>query len=270
MVDGESMVNPFTSARFAGAATINKAVRTAAADPAVKAIVLDIDSGGGLVTASESVWRALNEARKRKPVVARIAGIGASGAYHAASASDAVVALPASVTGSIGVYSGRVSLNAFLDSLGVDVHLRQRGENADLYSAMAPLTAEASERWRAAAQRQVDQMYAHFIRRVSEGRGLSIEEAKAAADGRVWTGRQAVEVGLVDELGGMLEAVQKAKALAGIPSERRVTIETLPKPTLLQRLMSAALNAAGFHAEQGIMTSAAARALAWEPFEARF
>ena len=230
----------------------------------MKAIVIDIDSGGGLVTASESVWRTLNEARRRKPVVARIGGIGASGAYHAASAADAVVALPASITGSIGVYSGRVSTRAFLESLGINVHIEKRGENADLSSLMS----EPSERWSAAAQRQVDQMYDHFIQRVSEGRGMSVEQAMAAADGRVWTGRQAKDVGLVDELGGMLEAVQKAKALAGIPSGRRVTIETLPKPTLLQRLLNAALEkAGGFPDAQALMRS---RALAWEPLDIDF
>ena len=264
MVDGESMVNPFTNARFSGSASINRAIRAAAADPDVKAIVVDIDSGGGLVTASESIWRALSEARQHKPVVARIGGIGASGAYHAASAADAVVALPASVTGSIGVYSGRVSARAFLENLGINVHLEKRGENADLFSLMA----DPSERWSATAQRQVDQMYDHFIRRVSEGRGMSVEEAAAAADGRVWTGRQAKEVGLVDELGGMLEAVEKAKALAGIPSGRRVKIETLPKPTWLQRLLNAALEkAGGFPDAQTLMRR---RALAWEPLEIQF
>ena len=241
MVDGDSMTVPLAGMRLSGARTVNRAIRDAAADSSVKAIVLDIDSGGGLVSASESIWRTAQAARARKPLVSRIAGIGASGAYYVAAGTDRVVASPASVTGSIGVYTGHVSLRGLYEKLGVSIHDTKRGENADFYSR----TADFTDRQADILQRQADRLYDLFLERVSEGRSMEPERVHELARGQVWTGRQAHELGLVDELGGMREAIDAAKDLAGIPRDRLARVELLPKPGFLEKLVNAGLGAVG-------------------------
>jgi protease IV len=241
MVDGDSMTVPLVGTRLSGARTVNRAIQDAAADPIVKAIVLDIDSGGGLVSASESIWRTAQAARARKPIVSRIGGIGASGAYYVAAGTDRIVASPASVTGSIGVYTGHVSFRGLYDKLGVSIHDSKRGENADFYSS----TADFTDRQADVLQRQADRLYDLFLERVSDGRSMETERVHELARGQVWTGRQAHEHDLVDELGGMREAIDAAKDLAGIPRDRLARVEILPKPSFLEKLVNAGLGAVG-------------------------
>lgn len=243
MVDGDSanIPIPVIGQKLTGARTVNRAIHAAATDSSVKAIVLDVDSGGGLVTASESIWRAVKQARRRKPVVARIGGVGASGAYYVASGTDRIVAEPASVTGSIGVYTGHVSLRGLYTKLGVSTHDTKRGENADLYARTTDLTDAQGE----VLQRQADKLYNLFLERVSEGRAMDIERVHELARGQVWTGRQAHERGLVDTLGGMSEAIDVAKDLAGIPRDRLARVKLLPTPGLLEKLLRVGLGAAG-------------------------
>jgi protease-4 len=242
MVDGKSsnIPVPLVGQKLTGARTVNGAIHEAASDPRVKAIVLDVDSGGGLVTASESIWRAVRRARLRKPIVTRIGGIGASGAYYVAAGTDRIVAEPASVTGSIGVYTGHVSLRDLYTKLGVSTHDTKRGKNADLYARTTNLTDAQQE----ILQRQADTLYDLFLERVAEGRGMDIERVHELARGQIWTGRQAYERGLVDTLGGMREAIDIAKDLAGIPRDRLTRVRVLPKRGLLDKLLSAGLGAA--------------------------
>jgi len=232
MVDGQSAYDPLTGTHLAGAETVGAAIQAAASDSRVKAIVLDIDSGGGLVTAAESLWREVQSARKHKPIVARIGGMGASGAYYLAAGANWIVAQPASVTGSIGVYAGRVSFKGTLAKMGVTTSTIQRGANADFYSE----TGELRESHREILKKQVASLYDLFLHRVAEGRKMTVEEVDAVARGQVWTGRQALERRLVDELGGLSEAIRAAKRLAGVPETRLLEVETLPKPTWAERL----------------------------------
>lgn len=232
MVDGKSAFDPLTGFYFAGAETIAAAMEKATSDPSVKAIVVDIESGGGLVTAAEKLWRQVQTTKKKKPVVARIRGVGASGAYYVASGADWVVAEPASVTGSIGVYAGRFSLQQMLAKLGVTTASSQRGANADYDATYGPLR----ESHREILKEHVQTYYDLFLDRVSEGRNMERKAVEAVAQGQVWTGRQALERGLVDELGGLAEAIRAAKRLAHVPETHLLEVISLPKPTLTERL----------------------------------
>ncbi len=202
------------------AGAILKAART----DAVKAIVLRLNSPGGSDTASEQILDAVRFAKaKGKPVVVSMSSYGASGGYWIASEASAIVAQPTTLTGSIGVYGGKFALGPALARFGVDV--RKTGVGGDYAGAFglgAPFTAEQ----RAAFSGWMDQIYAEFITRVAVGRNLTPDKVREIAKGRVWTGAQAKQLGLVDELGGFYQAVDKAKTLAhltGEPHLKRMT-----------------------------------------------
>ena len=195
---------------IAGAETIVAQLRRAAADRDVKAIVLRVESPGGDGLASDLVWRAVQKARERKPVVASMGDVAASGGYLAAAAAETIVAEPSTLTGSIGVFVLKPELSGLLSKLGVARASWSRGELAQVQSIAKPWTAKE----RAAVERQVEAFYQVFIARVAEGRRLPRERVEAVAGGRAWTGRQALERGLVDRLGSLEDAVALAAARA--------------------------------------------------------
>ncbi|ORW44088.1 signal peptide peptidase SppA [Mycobacterium paraense] len=214
----------------AGADTIAAALREAAADDSVSAIVLRVNSPGGSVTASETIWREVKMARERgKPLVASMGAVAASGGYYVAMAADAIVANPATITGSIGVITGKLVVRGLKGRLGVASDTVRTNANADAWSADAPFTPEQ----RAHREAEADLMYADFVDRVAEGRKLSIDDVDVAARGRVWTGADAAERGLVDELGGFRAAVRRAKALAGLDEDTEVRLVGYPSSSLL-------------------------------------
>lgn len=193
------------------------AILEAAHTDAVKAIVLRLNSPGGSDTASEQILDAIRMAKaKGKPVVVSMSSYGASGGYWIASEASAIVAQPTTLTGSIGVFGGKFALGPALARLGVDVRrIGVGGEYAGAFGLGEPFTAQQ----RAAFAGWMDQIYAEFVTRVASGRKLSPEKVREIAKGRVWTGAQARALGLVDELGGFYQAVDKAKALAGLTGE---------------------------------------------------
>ena len=214
----------------AGADTIAAALREAAADDSVSAIVLRVNSPGGSVTASETIWREVISARERgKPVVASMGAVAASGGYYVAMAADAILANPGTITGSIGVITGKLVVRDLKGRLGVASDTVRTNANADAWSADAPFTPEQ----RAHREAEADLMYTDFVERVAEGRKLSTEAVEAVARGRVWTGADAAERGLVDELGGFREAVRRAKALAGLDEDTEVRLVGYPSSSLL-------------------------------------
>jgi len=214
----------------AGGDTIAAALRGAAADDAVSAIVLRVDSPGGTLTASENIWREVIRARGRgKPVVASMGSVAASGGYYLAMAADAIVANPGTITGSIGVYSGKLVFRDLKDRLGVASDAVRTNANADAWSSDAPFTPQQ----RAHQEAEADLVYADFVQRVAEGRNLSTEAVDVVARGRVWTGADAADRGLVDELGGFRTAVRRAKALAGLDEDTEVRIVSYPGSSLL-------------------------------------
>jgi protease-4 len=205
--------------QLAGAETVVAQLRRAAADRQVKAIVLRVESPGGDGLASDLIWRAVVKARQRKPVVASMGDLAASGGYLAAAGADAIVAEPSTLTGSIGVFVLKPDLSALLAKLGITREAWARGETAQLASVGKPWT----ESERRAIERQVEGFYRTFVDRVAEGRRLPREKVEAAAGGRVWTGRQAAERGLVDVLGTLQDAIALAAERARIdPREAEV------------------------------------------------
>lgn len=223
---------PFGSSTV-GSDTIAPALREAAADESVSAIVLRVNSPGGSVTASETLWREVKRARKLgKPVVASMGAVAASGGYYIAVAADAIVASPATITGSIGVITGKLVIRDLLERLGVGLDSVRTNANADAWSIEAPFTPEQ----RAHREAEADLVYADFLERVADGRNMTTEAVDRVARGRVWTGADARERGLVDELGGFRTALRRAKILAGLDEDTDVRLVTYPGGSLLDML----------------------------------
>ncbi len=214
----------------AGSDTLTAARREAAADDAVSAIVLRVNSPGGSVTASETIWREVKTARERgKPVVASMGGVAASGGYYVAMGADAIVANPGTITGSIGVITGKLVVRDLLERLGVGSDTVRTNANADAWSIDAPFTPEQ----RAHREAEADLFYKDFVERVAEGRNMTTDAVDIVARGRVWTGTDARNRGLVDELGGFRTAVRRAKVLAGLDADTEVRLVRCPGSSLL-------------------------------------
>ena len=199
---------------------VSKAIYDAIDDGDVKAIVFRVSSPGGADTASEQILAAVRAAKAAgKPIVVSMGEYGASGGYWISSEASAIVAEPTTLTGSIGVYGGKLALGQALGRFGVDVRqLKVGGAYAGSYSTGAEFTPEQ----KAAFSKSIDLVYDGFIQRVADGRKMAPDKVRQIAKGRVWTGEQAYGLGLVDQLGGFYEAVDKAKALAGLTGEVRL------------------------------------------------
>jgi protease-4 len=220
------------------AETVSDALDDAAADPNVSAIIFRIDSPGGSALASDIVWQATRRARAAgTPVVVSFSDVAASGGYYVAAGANAIVATPGSITGSIGVVVLRPVLRGLLDKLGIGVETMTRGAHADLLLASRPLSRGSRERLRA----EVQSVYDLFVARVAAGRRLSPERVDEIGRGRVYTGAQAAELGLVDELGGLREAVQRAKAEVGIEPDEDVALVPFPARRSLSDQLSDAM-----------------------------
>ncbi|MCY4598888.1 MAG: signal peptide peptidase SppA [Acidobacteria bacterium] len=210
----------------AGAATLMNSLRAAREDDDIEAIIVRINSPGGGAIASDLIWREIALAGEEKPVVASMSDLAASGGYYVAMPADVIVAQPGTLTGSIGVVGGKLALGGAFEKLGVSIEAVSAGRMAEMNSIATPYSDEARVR----VQQQIDAIYEEFLARAAEGRGMTRDAVHAVAQGRVWTGRQARDIGLVDELGGMDAAVSAAKRLAGIDAGREVTLVPYPRP----------------------------------------
>lgn len=228
---GDSVPGP-AGVRATGAATIAAALEQVRSRTDVRALVVRITSPGGSVLGSDLIWREVMRTRAIKPVVVSCGDVAASGGYYVALAGTPLLAEAGTITGSIGVIAGKANLRGLYDWLGVNKELITRGRNAALYSDYEPLDDEG----RARIHAQADAFYRDFLVKVAAARGLSDDATAAVAEGRVWTGRQALERGLVDELGGLEEAFAAAKRAAGIALDEPVTIERFPKPRRLWKV----------------------------------
>jgi protease-4 len=217
----------------AGGDTIAAALREAAADDSVSAIVLRVDSPGGSVTGSETIWREVNRARDGgKPVVASMGAVAASGGYYVSMSADAIVANPGTITGSIGVVTGKLVARELKDRVGVGSDSVRTNPNADAWSINQPFTDEQH----AHVEAEADLFYTDFIERAAHGRKMTVEAVDAIARGRVWTGADALERGLVDELGGLRAAITRAKVLAGLEPDADVRVVGYPGSSLMDLL----------------------------------
>ena len=221
IVDGHDQGgNPFAGGSSIYADDLSKAFYDAIKAKDVKAIVLRLNSPGGSDTASEQILASIRAAKAAgKPVVVSMGTYGASGGYWVASQASAIVAEPSTLTGSIGVFGGKFALGPALAKFGVDV--RQLGVGSS-YAGAFGMGREFTPTERAAFSRWMDRIYDNFIQRVSVGRNLPPDRVREIAKGHVWTGAQAKELGLVDQIGGFYDAVDKAKALAGVTGETRL------------------------------------------------
>jgi protease-4 len=251
IVPGRSRREPL-GAQLAGAETVTEALRRAGDDEAIKAVVLRVDSGGGDGLASDLIWREVQLLRRRKPVVVSMGDKAASGGYLVAVGADAIVAEPSTLTGSIGVFAMKPDLSGLLEKAGVRREAHQRGEKALVLSVTKPWTPAERE----AMQHQVDAFYARFVERVAAGRHLSKEATEKVAQGRVWTGQQALERGLVDRLGALADAVDLAREKAGIAKGSELAIRRVRAPRGLAELAGAAAGALGARSTAGELLSA--------------
>jgi protease-4 len=217
----------------AGGDTIAAALREAAADDAVSAVVLRVDSPGGSVTGSETIWREVNRVRDGgKPVVASMGAVAASGGYYVSMSADAIVANAGTITGSIGVVTGKLVARELKDRLGVGSDSVRTNPNADAWSINQPFTDEQH----AHVEAEADLFYTDFVERVAQGRKMTVEAVDAIARGRVWTGADALEHGLVDELGGLRTAIARAKVLAGLEPDADVRLVSFPGSSMFDFL----------------------------------
>jgi protease IV len=239
IVSGKSRSAPAGGGALAGADTIVEQLQRAADDREVKAIVLRVDSPGGDGLASDLIWREVARARQRKPVIASMGDVAASGGYLVAVAADAIVAEPSTLTGSIGVFALKPDLSGLLAKISVTREAFARGENAQLSSVAKPWTASE----RLAVEKQIEVFYRLFLERVGEGRKLLRADVEPLAGGRVWTGKQAFDRHLVDRLGSLDDALALARARARLGGPGDVEVRRTGGPGDLGSAMSGALAA---------------------------
>jgi protease-4 len=207
-----------------GSRTLSRAFRSAIEDSNVKAIVFRIDSPGGSAMASDQVWHAVRLAREKKPVIASLGNVAASGGYYMASAADKIFAEPGTLTGSIGVVMLKPNLSGLLTRTGIGTEALGRGR----YSRVMDVTKAMDRTEVALVQAQMAGIYRRFLDRVAESRGMTVEEVDALGGGRVWTGKQAKQRKLIDEIGGLSEAIRAAAEQGGIKEPDRLDIVHLP------------------------------------------
>lgn len=220
-----------------GGDTLAQAIMDAANDPAVRAIVLRIDSPGGSAIASDQIWDAVMRARQAgKPVVASMGALAASGGYYIAAPADLIVANATTLTGSIGMLGGKIVLDGALAQVGLNLEpLAVGGEYALAYSAATPW----SETQQAAYERLAEDVYDDFTARVAEGRDLPLARVETLARGRIWTGAQALDLGLVDRIGGLTDAIAAARELGGVGADETVTLRAYPaEPSVIEAIQA--------------------------------
>lgn len=210
-----------------GSETISKEIRKARLDEKVKAIVFRVNSGGGSALASDVIWRETVLAKKAKPFIVSFGDVAASGGYYISCAADTIVAQPNTITGSIGVFGVLFNAQKMLkNKFGIDVDTVKTNRFADLGGPLRPLTAVERE----IIQKSVNDIYFEFIGKVAEGRGMTIDEVDSIGQGRVWSGKDALRIGLVDVLGGIDDAIAIAAAKAGVEDYRVVEMPEAKDP----------------------------------------
>lgn len=250
VMQGESGDSLLGGERVFASGSVSRAIVDAAKDPEIDAILLRIDSPGGSALASEIVWRAIEQAKALgTPVVVSMSDVAASGGYYVASAADAIVADPGTLTGSIGVFAIRPVLGGLFEKLEIGVDSLTRGRHADFLLSTEKLSPAAQAR----LQTSVTDTYRLFLARVAEGRGMTVDGVDAIAQGRVWSGQQAFEAGLVDELGGLYTAARRVKSTLGLdPEEDDVLLVPWPKQTSLTQQIVEALSSVSVRAAQPV------------------
>jgi protease-4 len=243
IVDGRSRIIPFLGMDLAGSYTIAETLKKVRENRGVASVVLRIESPGGSSMASDVMWREVLLTAKEKPVIVSMGDVAASGGYYIAAPATKIYANPLSITGSIGVFYGKADVSGLLSKIGVNVEVYKTSPRADAESIFRPFTDEE----RVELVHKVGQFYDVFLSRVAEGRRMGKDAVDRVGQGRVWTGEQAKERGLVDELGGLRQALAAARQMGGLPDD--APIVELPKiPT---SLLGQILGVPGLQAGEG-------------------
>jgi protease-4 len=208
-----------------GGSTVARWIRTAREDNSIAAIVFRVDSPGGSSVGSDVIWREIVLAKKAKPVVISMSDVAGSGGYWIAMGATKIVAQPQTLTGSIGVLAGKISFAGLLTKLGITAEKLTYGEKSDIFSPFRPFTPEE----RRLIKDEILWTYDQFLSKAADGRAMTKEDVNKVGRGRIWTGRQAKDLKLVDELGGLTTAVGLAKKLAGISPDEEVKFVIWPK-----------------------------------------
>ena len=228
--------------KIAGSESIIEDLQSAADDESVDAVILRVDSPGGSALASDLIWHEIAELKRHKPVIVSMSGLAASGGYYVSCLGDSIFADNGTLTGSIGVFAGKMNRQQMYRKLGINREFVTRGENALLFSDEGGFT----DGQRTLFQAQMDGFYERFLGKVADGRGLARDNVHAVAQGRVWTGRQGVRHGLVDGIGGLRRSLDAAKRRLGVDPAARVTVLTYSKPmSLLERMLLRSLREGG-------------------------
>ncbi|HEV7904129.1 MAG TPA: signal peptide peptidase SppA [Pyrinomonadaceae bacterium] len=232
---GSSDDGSAVSSQSTGSDTVVKALNDARDDKTIKAIILRVDSPGGTSYASDVIWHAVEKAKAQKPVVVSMSDVAASGGYYISATASKIIAEPSTITGSIGVYAGKPVIKGFYDWIGVNNEYVLRGKQAGMFRETEPFNADERAKFESMLK---SFYYDDFLPKVAKGRSKDVEYVDSIAQGRVWTGTQAKERGLVDEFGGMDKAVEVAKQLANLPADKGVrrVIFPAPRPFLQQWL----------------------------------
>ncbi|MGB9596684.1 MAG: signal peptide peptidase SppA, partial [Candidatus Poribacteria bacterium] len=233
MLPGKSIFSdPAMIPSIMGADTITSAIKKARTDDSIKAIVLRIDSGGGSVFASDLIWREVMLTKGKKPFIVSMGDSSASGGYYIACPADVIIAEPGTITGSIGIITGKISLRGLYDKLGIKKEIIKKGENSDIYTDYNAFNDEQ----RLIVERQLREMYDSFVSKVAQGRNLKEDYVDSIGQGRVWTGKQAKEIGLVDRLGGLNQAISVASEKANLKDSSPDIVRLPRRGFIWQRL----------------------------------
>jgi protease-4 len=233
MVDGRSQTIPLLGMKLVGSYTIADTIKKARENPMVGAVVLRIESGGGSALAADVIWRQVELTTKVKPVIVSMGSAAASAAYYISAPATRIYANPLSITGSIGVFYGKADVAELLRKIGVTVEVYKTAPRADGESIYRPFTPEEHKE----LEHKVSQFYEQFLARVSAGRKLKRDAVDAVGQGRVWSGEQALPRHLVDELGGLRQALAEARRLADLPDYAPVVELPPPDGSLLGKLL---------------------------------
>ena len=233
---GKSEYNAALSGPTMGSDSVSAAFRSAVQDDTVRAILFRVDSPGGSYVASDTIWRETVRAKEAgKPVIVSMGNVAGSGGYFVAAAADKIVAQPGTITGSIGVVGGKMLTAELMEKIGISSDEVHTSTNATMWSSSLDYTPQQWHRittW-------LDHVYADFTQKVAQGRGLTQEQVHAVAKGRIWTGEDAKDIGLVDELGGFPVALRLAKQAAGIEEDAPVQVKLFPEQkTLVDTVLS--------------------------------
>lgn len=235
---GRSELNPLFGEPLMSAVKVTSAFRDAIEDKSVKAIIFRVDSPGGSYVGSDSIWQEVRRARDEgKPVIVTMGNVAGSGGYFVAMPADRIVAHPATITGSIGVYAGKFLTSDFWEMLGISWDEIHTSPQATMWTGTRDYTPE---QW-ALLQSTLDRIYADFTEKAAEGRDLPLEQVQEIARGRIWTGADALDRGLIDSLGGIPEAIRLAREAADLAPDAPIRLKAFPRPqgffkSLVQKL----------------------------------